>query len=130
MACDLSFEPFIVEQIGEGNDAVQPIGGAFPTFLLTAEPAALLDIGPELVEMPAEAVGLQAKLVVQPAQRAHRAQGQGSEGRGAQGMGHGRNPSSALGTDVHIWHTRDMPGARKERLSTDYIIPSRGGTAP
>ena len=89
VAHDLLFETLIVEQEGEGDDAVEPVGGAFPALLLSAEPAAVFDVGPELVEVSAEAVGLQGELVVQPAAGTHCAQGQGGEDRRSQGVRHG-----------------------------------------
>ncbi len=60
MACDLSFEPFIVEQIGEGNDAVQPIG-ARPN-LDTGSPVAVQG----LIEDIAEAQALKNALINSP----------------------------------------------------------------
>ena len=89
VARDLLDEHFVIQQVGQWDHAVQPVGGALPAFLLAAEPAALLDVGPELVQMAAQTVGLQAKLVVQPTQRADRAQRQRREGEGLQLLGHG-----------------------------------------
>ncbi len=58
MARDLCDQRIILQQVGQGDHAVQPIGRALPALLIAAEPAALADIGPELVQMAAQAAGL------------------------------------------------------------------------
>ncbi|GEM_PF-3207169 len=63
VARDFGFEGGVVEEEGEWEDAVEPIGGAFPALGVAAEPAAVFDVGPEVVEVSAEAVGLDAELV-------------------------------------------------------------------
>ena len=50
------------------------------SFGLAAEPLALTDVRPELVQVPAEAVRLQAQLPPEPPGRPNRAKGQGAEG--------------------------------------------------
>ena len=53
--------------IGQRDDAVEPVGDALPALGLAAEPGAVLDVGPELVEVPAQAGRLDPKLVLEPA---------------------------------------------------------------
>ena len=81
VSLDLGLEGLVVEDPGQRNDAVEPVGGPLPALGLAAEPLALADIGPELIEMTAQAVGLEAKLSLEPARRTDRAQRQGAEGR-------------------------------------------------
>ncbi len=66
---DLRLERWVVEEIGQGDESVEPVGDALPALGLAAEPGALLDVGPEFVEMPAQAVGLDAELGLEPAGR-------------------------------------------------------------
>ena len=80
---DLGLERGVVEQIGQGNEAVEPVRDALPALGLAAEPGAVLDVGPELVEVSAQAVGLDAELILEPAGRLDASQGQGLEGPGA-----------------------------------------------
>ena len=63
--------------IGPVADPAQPVAGdvvRVPALGLAAEPATVPDIGPEFVEVAAQAVGLDAQLAGQPAQRLDAAQ--------------------------------------------------------
>ncbi len=53
------FEARIVEQVGEGDEAVEKVWAALPGLAGAAKPTAVgADVGPGFVEMAAEAVGL------------------------------------------------------------------------
>ncbi|OQA43994.1 MAG: hypothetical protein BWY52_01718 [Chloroflexi bacterium ADurb.Bin325] len=77
VAAHLVLERRVVEEERQRHEAVQPVGRALPAFGVAAEPAAALDVGPEFVEVAADAVGLDAQLAGQPARGPDRAQGQG-----------------------------------------------------
>ena len=64
---DPGFERPIVEQVGKRDDSVEPVGDALPALGIATYPGAVLDIGPELVEMPAEPGGLGLELLAKPA---------------------------------------------------------------
>jgi len=54
-----NFEVGIVELVCERDEAVEEVGAALPGFAGAAEPAGVgADVGPGLIEMTAEAVGL------------------------------------------------------------------------
>ena len=77
------FEAGVVELPGEGDEAVEEVGASLPGFAGAAEPAAVgANVGPGLVEMPAEAVGLDLELGEEPAGGADGAEGEGVEGVG------------------------------------------------
>ena len=78
---DLGLQPRIVEHPGQRNGAVEPIRGPLPPFGLAAEPLTLRHVRPELVEVPAQTLGLDPQLPPQPARRTDRAQRQGVEHR-------------------------------------------------
>ena len=60
----------VVEQEGQRHQAVQVVGAALPALAGAAQPAAVgPNVGPELVEVAAEPVGLGLKLLAQPAAR-------------------------------------------------------------
>jgi hypothetical protein len=60
---DPGLKRLIVEQVGEGNDSVEPVGNALPALGVATDPGTALDIGPELIEMPAESGGLRLELL-------------------------------------------------------------------
>ena len=61
-------QALVVQQIGERHEAVEEVGAALPALARAAEPAAVrTDIGPELVEMSGQALGLDLQLTPQPA---------------------------------------------------------------
>jgi len=66
---DLGLERVIVEQVGQGHGAVEPVGRALPALGLAADPGTVLDVGPELVQVPAESLGLGRQLRLQPSSR-------------------------------------------------------------
>ncbi len=53
----------IVEQIGQRQHPIQPVRPAFPAIRIPTEPLAVCDILPELIQMPAEPVRLNAQLL-------------------------------------------------------------------
>ena len=59
-ALDCPFDP------GQRDHAVQPVRRTLPPFGAAAKPLALADIRPELVEVTAQAVRLQAQLTLEP----------------------------------------------------------------
>ena len=80
------FEAGVVEQVGEGDEAIEEVGAAFPGFSGATEPAAVgADVGPGFVEVSAEAVGLNLQLVAQPAGWANGAERERIEGAWLQG---------------------------------------------
>ena len=63
----LRLESRVVQQNGQGNQPVEEVWTAFPALALASEPAAVeAYVGPELVQMPAHTVGLDAQLTLQP----------------------------------------------------------------
>src|SRR5262245_45486493 len=78
---DLAFERRIVEKERERHHAVQPVGHPLPTLGFSTDPGAVLDVGPEFIEMAAEARGLDLELVAKPAGRLDLPQGQGLKHR-------------------------------------------------
>ena len=71
------FQARVVEQVCERNEAVQEVGAALPGFAGAAQPAAVgANIGPGLVQMSAEAVGLDLELAAQPSGGANGAERQ------------------------------------------------------
>jgi hypothetical protein len=65
------FQFWVIEQVGERNDPIEPVRAALPTFGVPANPLAVGDIGPELIKMSAQAIGLNLKLLFQPSRRAN-----------------------------------------------------------
>ena len=64
----LGFEARIVKKPGQRNQPIEIIRPPFERFALSTQPAAIgADVGPGLVQMAAEAVGLNAKLTLKPA---------------------------------------------------------------
>ena len=55
---DLCHQRAVAEQRGEREHAVEPVGTSLPPFGLTTDPPALRNVRPELVQVPAEALGL------------------------------------------------------------------------
>ena len=78
---DLRLERRVVQQVGEGNQTVEPVGHSLPALGLAAGPGAVLDVRPELVEMPAQPGGLDPELVAKPAGGLDPSQGKRPEGR-------------------------------------------------
>jgi hypothetical protein len=76
------FEAGVVEEPGEGDEAVEEVRAALPGLAGAAEPAGVgADVCPGFVEMAGEAVGLDAELVSEPAcglDRAEREEGEGA----------------------------------------------------
>ena len=79
----------VAEQHGQRQHAVQPVWSALPTLGFAAQPTALRDVRPELVQVAAQSSGLHAELFEQPATRGHLPERQGSEGRRVEGRGGG-----------------------------------------
>jgi hypothetical protein len=73
------FQGRIVQQPRQRDDPVEPVRRALPALGGAAEPLALADIGPELVEVAAQAVRLDAKLSLEPARGPNRAERQRPE---------------------------------------------------
>jgi hypothetical protein len=80
VAADTVFDRPVVEKPRERDCPVQPVGRSLPALRGAAEPLALPDVRPELVQVTGEAVSLDAQLPQQPARGANRTQRQGSEG--------------------------------------------------
>ena len=99
---DARLERRRIEQPRQRNRAVEPVGRALPAFGPAAEPLALRDVRPELVEVTGEAIGLDPKLASEPALRANRAERQRSEG----GRGQPRHPhvGRSRGSRVRLGH--------------------------
>src|SRR4051794_40650543 len=89
VSLDPGLEPSIIEQERERDGAVEPVGGTLPALGLAADPGAVLDVGPELVEVAAQSLGLEPELSLQPARRPDRPEWQLGERRGLEG---GRGP--------------------------------------
>ena len=75
VAHHFGLERCVVQEKGQRDQAVQPVGSALPALAVAAEPAAVADVGPELVQVPAQPVGLDAQLPRQPAPGPDVAQG-------------------------------------------------------
>ena len=75
----------VAQQPGQRNDAVEPVRHPLPALGRAADPGAVPDVGPELVEVAAEAARLDAELLRQPALRGNRAQGRGPKLRLVEG---------------------------------------------
>src|SRR5262249_38518275 len=91
----------VVEQEGQGYEAVEPVRDAFPALGLAAEPGAVLDVGPEFVEVPAQAGGLDAELVLEPASGLDTPEGQGLEGHRTQARPRGLGRERLASPHIH-----------------------------
>ena len=60
-------EILVLQQIGQRDEAVQPVGHALPAVAIAADPLAVAYIGPDLVQISAQTVGLNAQLAPEPA---------------------------------------------------------------
>ena len=78
---DFGLERLVIQQPGEWDDAIEPVGGALPAFGLAAKPLALAHVRPELVQMPAQTVGLETELALEPAERGDRTEREWAERR-------------------------------------------------
>ena len=67
VAGDALLQGLVAQQPGQGNDAVEPVRHPLPPLGRTADPGAVLDVGPKPVEVAAEAACLDAELLCQPA---------------------------------------------------------------
>ena len=85
VAGDTLLQGLVAQQPGQGNDAIEPVRHPFPPLGRTADPGAVPDVGPELVEVAAEAARLDAELLRQPALRGDRGEGHGPELRLVEG---------------------------------------------
>ena len=85
VAGDTLLQGLVAQQPGQGNDAVEPVRHPLPPLGLAANPGAVPDVGPELVEVAAETAHLDAKLLRQPAPRGDRAEGHGPKLRLVEG---------------------------------------------
>lgn len=56
----------VLQQPCQGDEAVQPIGDPLPSLLFPADPSAVPDIGPDLVQVAAQARRLDLQLLFQP----------------------------------------------------------------
>ena len=81
VSLDPGLQARVVQEPGQRDGTVEPVGHALPTFCVAAYPGALLDVGPELIQMAAEAVYLNAKLSCQPAARRDGLQGERAKRR-------------------------------------------------
>ena len=57
----------VLQQPGQGDEPIQPIGDALPAVLIAANPAAVAYVGPDFIQVAAQAVCLNAQLAFQPA---------------------------------------------------------------
>ena len=78
---DLRLQHRIVQQVRERDSSIEPVRQPLPALCLAAGPGAVLDIRPELVEMPAEPGCLDLKLLAKPTGGLDVAQGKRPEGR-------------------------------------------------
>jgi hypothetical protein len=62
----LLFQPFVLQEESQGNQAIQPVGTALPSFALSSNPRAVSNIRPELIKVTGQSIGLDAQLRVQP----------------------------------------------------------------
>ena len=69
-------ELFVIEQDGQRQKTIEPVRAALPAVALAAVPGAVANVGPELIEVAAQPIRLDAKLAAQPAGRPHLAQRQ------------------------------------------------------
>jgi hypothetical protein len=93
-------KPGIPKEHGQGHDAIKPVRTALPALGMAADPAALGHVGPEFVQVAAQAISLSAQLTLKPAQWAYGAQRQGRQGEGVQAVGvagQGHDARSSLG---------------------------------
>ena len=81
IAVDSGFELGVIEKIGQRDKAVEPVGCTLPRLGASTEPLAVADIGPELIQVAADAIGLDPELSGKPALRSDGAQGEGTKGR-------------------------------------------------
>ena len=66
-AVRLGYEFGVTREERQGNQAIEEVRAAFPTFASAAEPSTIRsEVGPELVEMAGEAPCLQLKFVQEP----------------------------------------------------------------
>ena len=88
----------VVEQERERDRAVEPVRRALPALGRPAEPLALGDVGPELVEVAGQPVGLDPQLAREPAARADRPERQRPERwLGEAGVAAGRRSGRGTG---------------------------------
>ncbi len=80
----LRLQALVVQQVGERDHPVEPVGAALPTGGIAADPGAARDIGPELVEVAGEAVRLDPELVAQPPGGPDLAEAKGNEPPGGE----------------------------------------------
>src|SRR5262249_22491728 len=76
----LGLERGIIEHVSQRDESVEPVGDALPALGLTAEPGTIRDVRPELVEVTAQAAGLDPQLAGEPAGRPDAPQGEGLAG--------------------------------------------------
>ena len=69
----------IIQHKGQGDKPIQPVGRPLPTLGAAPKPARILHIRPDFIQVPAQAIRLDAKLPFQPTQWTHRAQRQGGK---------------------------------------------------
>jgi len=136
-------ESLVVEDIGEGDEAVEVVGAAFPAFAGASFPGGVgSKVGPELIEVACEAIGLDGELVLEPACGSDGGEGEWDEGggdkRGAVGGVVGVHGSGVLcgGDELEgrecgegereRTHVR-LLGVRREHISGDEAIVRQGG---
>ena len=68
-ALRLGYQRLVVQQVGQGQQAVDPVGTALPGVAFAAQPGVVVSyhFGIELVQMPGHTVGLGPELPEQPA---------------------------------------------------------------
>lgn len=66
----------VVQKHSQGDQAIQPVRPALPSFALPANPEAVGNRRPELIQMPGQSGGLNPKLVLHPPDWQHRSQRQ------------------------------------------------------
>jgi len=99
-------EPLVLQQKGQGNRPIQPVWASLPSLRGASDPAACRHIGPEFVQVPAQAIGLDAQLLEQPTSRAYLAQAQRPEHRRDQtGLlcNHHRPPAADYSPGQALW---------------------------
>ncbi len=76
----LALQRFAIQQEGQRDQSIEPVRGALPALSTAPCPGALGDIGPELVQVPAQTLGLDTQLLQQPACRSNAPQRKRLEG--------------------------------------------------
>lgn len=64
-----SLHVLVFQQPGKGDKAIEPVGNAFPAFLVSADPPAVAHVRPDFIEVSGKPFRLDLQLALQPAGR-------------------------------------------------------------